>query len=71
MKKIIIPICAAILLIILGVSIYFIVKDKSAEQVNNPDVTISPTVAPKPPLLPRQLRLLCRKKRSPFILPIR
>jgi hypothetical protein len=46
MKKIIIPICAAILLIILGISIYFIVKDKSAEQVNNPDLTISPTVAP-------------------------
>lgn len=48
MKKIIIPICAAILLIILGVSIFLIVKDKPAEQVNNPDSTLSPTDAPAP-----------------------
>lgn len=46
MKKIIIPISAAILLVILGISLYFILKDKPAEQVNNPDITISPTIAP-------------------------
>ncbi len=46
MKKIIIPISAAIVLIILGVSLYFILKDKPTEQVNNPDITLSPTIVP-------------------------
>lgn len=52
MRKIIIPVCAAILLIILGVSLYFILKDQPAEQVNNPDITIAPTDTPEPTSVP-------------------
>ncbi len=52
MKKIMIPISAAILLIILGISLYFILRDKPTEQVNNPDTTLSPTVAPSPTIAP-------------------
>jgi hypothetical protein len=52
MKKIILPICAAILLIILGISLYFILKEKPTEQVNNPDITLSPSIAPTPTSVP-------------------
>lgn len=52
MKKRMIPICATIVLIILGVSLFFILKDKPAEQVNNPDITLSPTITPNPTSAP-------------------
>ncbi len=52
MKKIMISICAAILLIILGISLYYIIKDKPSEQINTPDTIITPTVAPDPTTTP-------------------
>ncbi len=52
MKKIILPISIVLLLIILGISVYFIFFNKPAEQVSNPDNVPTPTAAATPTAAP-------------------